>query len=56
MPKDKNKSKNIQGNHRKIIGPNMGIIMAIFGSNMGEMCLNKTFRSFLELICFDLVK
>ena len=43
-------------NHRKIIGTNIGIIMAIFGSFMGKMCLNSGFKSFLELICSRLVQ
>ena len=39
-------------NHRKLIG----IILAICGPSMGEACLNNRVKSFLELICFDLVQ
>ena len=43
-------------NQRKIIGLIIGIVIAILGSFMGEMCLNNRFKSFLELICFRLVQ
>ena len=49
--------------HRKIIrkskenhAKNIGIIMVIVWSFMGEMCLKNAFRRFLELICFRLVQ
>ena len=40
---------------RKIIGKNIVIVMPIFGPNMGEMNLNNTLNSFIDLFCFDLV-
>ena len=43
-------------NQGKIIGTNIGIIIAIFGQFMGEMCLNNRFKSFLELMRFRLVQ
>ena len=43
-------------NHKNYIWKIIGITMAIFGPNVGNMCLNNTFKSFLELICFRMVQ
>ena len=48
--------KKIIGNHKKNHRKHVGIIMAIVGPCMGEMCLNHTFESFLELFRFRLVQ
>ena len=36
-------------------GKQIGLIMAIFGLFMGDVCLDNRFESFLEVICFRLV-
>ena len=45
-----------QENHRKIIGTNIEIIMALFGPFMVHMYLNNTFNSFIDFFCFRLVE
>ena len=47
--------RKIIGKIRKVIGRNLGIIITMFWPFMGNMYLNSTFKSFLELIFFRLV-
>ena len=42
--------------YRKHYKKHIGIIIVIFGPFMVNMCLDNTFKSFLELICFRLVQ
>ena len=44
-----------QENHRKIIGNNMVIIMAIFGHFMVKLYLNNRFNGLIDFVRFGLV-
>ena len=54
-PKTRATHGSAMGNHMKIVGTIIGIVMAFVGSFMGEMRLHSKFRSFLELLCSSLM-